>query len=72
MVDEVKVHRVIDGPFESDDEDSIWMVCLAEEDSVLKEIEVYFDTFDEAYQFKNHFTKSIEPIVLAYDQEEGH
>lgn len=72
MVDEVKVHRVIDGPFESDDEDGIWMVCLAEEDSVLKEIEVYFDTFDEAYQFKNHFTKSIEPIVLAYDQEEGH
>ena len=49
MANEVKVHRIIEGPFESDDEDEVWMLCLAEEDGELTEIEVYFDTFDEAY-----------------------
>ena len=67
MANEVKVHRVIEGPFESDDEDEVWMLCLGEEDGELVEIEVYFDTFDEAYAFKHHFTKSIEPIILAND-----
>jgi hypothetical protein len=67
MANEVKVHRIIEGPFESDDEDEVWMLCLAEEDGELTEIEVYFDTFDEAYAFKHHFTKSIEPIILAND-----
>ena len=67
MANEVKVHRVIEGPFESDDEDEVWMLCLGEEDGELTEIEVYFDTFNEAYAFKHHFTKSIEPIILAND-----
>lgn len=68
MANEVKVHRIIEGPFESDDkEHEVWMLCLGEEDGELTEIEVYFDTFDEAYAFKHHFTKSIEPIILAND-----
>lgn len=67
MANEVKVHRIIEGPFESDDEDEVWMLCLGEEDGELTEIEVYFDTFDEAYAFKHHFTKCIEPIILAND-----
>lgn len=68
MANEVKVHRIIEGPFESDDEEhEVWMLCLGEEDGELTEIEVYFDTFDEAYAFKHHFTKSIEPIILAND-----
>lgn len=68
MANEVKVHRVIEGPFESDDEEhEVWLLCLAEEDGELTEIEVYFDTFNEAYAFKHHFTKSIEPIILAND-----
>ena len=68
MANEVKVHRIIEGPFESDDEEhEVWMLCLAEEDGELTEIEVYFDTFDEAYAFKHHFTKSIQPIILAND-----
>lgn len=70
MANEVKVHRVIEGPFESDDEDEVWMLCLGEEDGELTEIEVYFDTFDEAYAFKHHFTKSIEPIILANPSED--
>ena len=71
MANEVKVHRIIEGPFESDDEDEVWMLCLAEEDGELTEIEVYFDTFDDAYTFKKHFDKSIEPIILAIPSE-GH
>lgn len=69
MANEVKVHRVIEGPFDINDEgeDEVWMLCLGEEDGELTEIEVYFDTFDEAYAFKNHFNKSIEPIILAND-----
>lgn len=67
MANEVKVHRVLEGPFDIEDEDEVWMLCLGEEDGELTEIEVYFDTFDEAYAFKHHFTKSIEPIILAND-----
>lgn len=67
MANEVKVHRVIEGPYYTEDMDEVWLLCLAEEDGELTEIEVYFDTYDEAYAFKNHFTKSIEPIILAND-----
>ena len=71
MANEVKVHRVLEGPYYTEDMDEVWLLCLAEEDGELTEIEVYFDTYDEAYTFKNHFTKSIEPIVLA-NPSEGH
>lgn len=71
MANEMKVHRVIEGPYEDEMEMSVWLLCLVEENDELTEVEIYFDTFDEAYQFKNHFTKSIEPIILA-NQSEGH
>lgn len=68
MANEVKVHRVLEGPFDIEDEEhEVWMLCLGEENGELTEIEVYFDNFDEAYTFKNHFNKSIEPIILAND-----
>lgn len=71
MANEMKIHRVMEGPFDMEDSDEVWMLCLAETDGELEEIELYFDTFDEAYTFKNHFNKSIEPIVLA-NPSEGH
>jgi len=71
---EVKVHKVIEGPFEVDDEEdgtSIWLLCLGEENGSLKEIDVYFDTFNEAYSFKNHFLTSINPIVLSQGYQDN-
>lgn len=71
MANEMKVHRVLEGPFDMEDEDEVWMLCLVETDGELEEIEFYFDTFDEAYAFQKHFYKSIEPIILA-NPSEGH
>lgn len=70
MANEMKVHRVLEGPFDMEDGE-VCMLCLVETDGELEEIEFYFDTFDEAYAFQKHFYKSIEPIILA-NPSEGH
>ena len=67
MAGEMKIHRVIEGPYESEDEDTFWCLCLVEEEGELYDAEFFFDTFDEAYAFKAHFQKSIEPIILNID-----
>jgi hypothetical protein len=61
---EMKIHRVIEGPYDLEDDDLVWCLCLAEIDGSLEDVELYFDTFDEAYSFKKHFLTSIQPIVL--------
>jgi hypothetical protein len=71
MAKEIKIHKVIEGPFE-DEEDGYWCLCLAEDDGELYDIEVFFDEFDEAYTFKMHFTKSINPIIMETDDEAEH
>jgi hypothetical protein len=35
-------------------------------------IDAVFDEFDEAYTFKMHFTKSINPIIMETDDEAEH
>lgn len=65
MAGDVKVHNVIDGPYEDEEEDGVWLVCLAEESGIMSEIEIYFDTFDDAYNFTKHFLTSIEPVILS-------
>lgn len=69
MATEMKIHKVIEGPYEDEMEMEIWLLCLAEENGELTEVEMYFDTFDEAYQFKNHFAKSIDPIIFNYETD---
>lgn len=71
MANEMKIHRVMEGPFDMEDRYEVYMLCLAETDGGLEEIELSFDTFDDAYTFKKHFDKSIEPIILAIPSE-GH
>jgi hypothetical protein len=70
MARELMIHRVVEGPFENDEEEGCWLLCLAEDKGELCDLEVFFDSFDEAYAFKHHFTKSIEPIVLTTEVEE--
>jgi hypothetical protein len=71
MARELMIHRVVEGPFENDEEEEgCWLLCLAEDRGELCDLEVYFDSFSEAYAFKHHFTKSIEPIVLTTEVEE--
>lgn len=67
-----KVHRVLDGPTE--DEDGLhWLNCRVEGDketnpkNVMFDEEIPFPTFDEAYNFKNHFLRSIDPLIVEFD-----
>lgn len=71
MASDMKIHRVIEGPYDAEDEDLVWCLCLAEIEGSLEEVELYFDTFDEVYSFKKHFMTSIEPITLPtqYDED---
>lgn len=71
MASDMKIHRVIEGPYDVEDEDLVWCLCLAEIEGSLEEVELYFDTFDEAYSFKKHFMTSIEPITIPtqYDED---
>ena len=71
MASDMKIHRVIEGPYDVEDEDLVWCLCLAEIEGSIEEVELYFDTFDEAYSFKKHFMTNIEPITLPtqYDED---
>lgn len=63
----LKVHRVIRGPIEDPEyEDSWFNNCLIEieGDTELVEDDIYFDDFDEAYNFMKHFDTSIDPIEI--------
>ncbi len=62
------VHNVVDGPFEMIGEDP-WLVCLVEERGKMFHEEVSFNTLDDCYKFKGHFTVSIEPIELTEEDK---
>jgi len=75
MAKELKIHRVLEGPFENYEEegdDTYWCLCLVEDNGELYDAEFFFDNFDEAYTFKMHFTKSINPIIMETDDEAEH
>ena len=68
----LKIHRVIEGPYLSSDEDGCYNLCLVEtEDGRLLNEVVEFYSFDAAYEMVKHFTKSIDPITVDIYQE-GH
>ncbi len=72
---EVKIWSVTEGPIgieEVDDEDleyapegsKYFMVCKTEIDGEIHEDNFWFEDFDDAYEWKKHFTKSIDPIII--------
>jgi len=75
---EVKIWGVTEGPIaieEISDEDFLlapenakyFMVCRTEIDGVIGEDNFWFEDFDDAYEWKKHFMKNIEPIVVDMD-----
>ena len=66
----LKIYNAIEGPIHTseipDTEDTGWVVvCLVEqEDGSVREEEVLFDTFDEAYEVVSWFCKQIAPFLL--------
>ena len=60
-----KVHRVIEGPFPSEDDDEYFNLCLIEmPDGTVENIELYFETMDEAYNMVKFLSTRIEPMVF--------
>ena len=68
----LKVWHVLSGPYHRDhveeapDDFSLeyMMLCKYEVDSVVKDQEFWFETFDEAYTWVTHFQTKIEPIEI--------
>lgn len=60
----IKVHQVISGPWEDEDSDEYFNLCLVEYGGELIHDEIWFESFDEAYGMVVHFTKSIDPIEI--------
>lgn len=69
----VTIHSVIEGPFTPDDMEEFWdgpkgatcyLVVKLEHDEGVQDVEWYFETLDEAYEWVKHFKVSIDPIVI--------
>ena len=68
----IKVWGVIEGPISVDDltENDMpdgtkyFLVCKSEVDGVMGEDNFWFEDFESAYEWKKHFIKSIEPLVI--------
>jgi hypothetical protein len=70
----IKVHRVLDGPYE-DEDGNYWLNCRVEDpqernpSKVMFDEEIPFISFDAAYEFQKHFYRSIEPILIEFEMD---
>lgn len=70
----IKVHRVLDGPYE-DEDGNYWLNCRVEDpqernpSKIMFDEEIPFVSFDEAYEFQKHFYRSIEPILIEFEMD---
>tara|TARA_Y100000022_G_scaffold50074_1_gene42428 strand:- start:642 stop:878 length:237 start_codon:yes stop_codon:yes gene_type:complete len=67
----VKIWDVVEGPIsveESPDEApegaNWYMVCKTEVDGEMSDDNFWFEEFNDAYEWKKHFMKTIEPLVI--------
>jgi hypothetical protein len=65
------VWGVIEGPFteygelsEEDEDVPYYNVCKVSVDGEVFTTEIYFDSFESAYNLKRHFDKYVEPIYI--------
>ena len=75
---EVKIWGVTEGPIAIEEVSEVelemapvgskcFMVCRTEIDGIVGEDNFWFEDFDDAYEWKKHFMKSIDPIVIDMD-----
>ena len=68
-----KVHQVKDGPYQDEEEGLWWLLCWVEDcdpvdgEDVMFDEEIPFSTMTNAYNFKTHFDKSIDPILIEFN-----
>jgi len=68
----LKIHSVIEGPYQDDDYDErfCYNLCLVEtEQGTLEHQEVELESFNAAYEMVKHFTKSIAHLVIDFGDE---
>jgi len=64
----MKIWHVVDGPYQVDHSDIHWLVCLIEvTEGKLETTELYYPSFDDAYEVKKYFDKNIEPLEYNRD-----
>lgn len=73
---EVKIWGVIEGPISIEDVDDpddldyapegskYFMVCRTEIEGEIADDNFWFEDFDSAYEWQDHFSKTIDPIVI--------
>ena len=64
----MKIHSVESGPW--DDGEYIWNVCKVEKDGKVFDMELFFDSYNDAYELVKHFSKSIDPLELELNEED--
>ena len=74
---DIKIWQILDGPFaieevpieESDhpEESTHFCICKAEINGKIEEMNIWFESFDDAYEWQNHFKTSIEPLKIKGD-----
>ena len=71
--DKISVYCILDGPYTQDDLEEHWdgpqeaeayLLVKVEYQGEVQDVEWYFETTNEAYEWVKHFKKSIEPIVI--------
>ena len=67
----MKLWGIVEGPFHreevegEEDNDKEWMLVMkSSRDNEVKDVQVWFETFQEVYQIRRYFEKHIEPIEL--------
>ena len=72
MTIEMKVHRIIEGPYEDPEEEGIWFVeALIELNGKMSETTLFNTDFDELYELTKHFKRpTLEPYIIEIDEED--
>ena len=69
----LKIWQILEGPISIEDvplEESCpensthFCICKAEIDGKIEEMNIWFESFDDAYEWQNHFKTSIEPLKI--------
>ena len=71
--DKISVYCILDGPYTQDDLEEHWdgpeeaeayLLVKVEYQGEVQDVEWYFETTDEAYEWVKHFSRSIDSIVI--------
>lgn len=65
---ETRVLRLLSGPIQYDEHWGI--VCMVQYNQEFSDAEIYFRTFNEAYEFESFYKNNVGSITLEFDDED--